>query len=402
VVAVASPSSKSATVVWRKQRVVVAKTPPPSKQAAAKVAAAQIVDLKTLEGFPCLPAMVRGRHSRPAAHATKRAQALIDRNSTSTNVAAGPQPFLAIALSFRHNRLVNAAAAPSAPKTTWTILEVVRWTTGRFERQGIGSARLDAELLAARAFHRTRVELYVHFDQPLAERELAEYRGLVEQRLAGEPVAYLLGRKEFWSLDLEVSPAVLVPRPDTEALVEQALDLLREGPGGERSARVADVGTGSGAVGLALKRERPGDEIVATDLSEAALAVARGNAQRLGLDMTLVAGDLLAPLEDLGPFDLVASNPPYIPSADIDGLAAEVRREPRLALDGGLDGLDVVRRLAAEAPRVLAPGGALAMEIGAGQAPAAKEILHAHGYAGVGTRRDLAGIERVVFGRSPS
>ena len=122
---------------------------------------------------------------------------------------------------------MNAPVAPSAQKPTWTILEVVRWTTGRFERQGIASARLDAELLAARAFHRTRVELYTHFDQPLGEGELADYRGLVERRLAGEPVAYLLGRKEFWSLDLEVGPAVLVPRPDTEALVEQALALLR-------------------------------------------------------------------------------------------------------------------------------------------------------------------------------
>ena len=190
-------------------------------------------------------------------------------------------------------------ATPSAQKPSWTILEVVRWTTGRFERQGIPSARLDAELLAARAFGRSRIELYVHFDQPLAERELAEYRGLVERRLAGESVAYVLGRKEFWSLDLEVSPAVLVPRPDTETLVEQALALLREHPGADARARVADVGTGSGAVALALKRERPGDEIAGTDLSGDALAIARGNAARLGLELNLVAGDLLGPLAGL-------------------------------------------------------------------------------------------------------
>lgn len=294
---------------------------------------------------------------------------------------------------------MNAPAAPAAHKTTWTILEVVRWTTGRFERHGLPSARLDAELLAARAFHRTRVELYTHFDQPLGEGELGEYRGLVERRLAGEPVAYLLGRKEFWSLELDVGPAVLVPRPDTETLVEQALALLADGAGAERPARVADVGTGSGAVALALKHERPSDQIVATDISVDALACARGSAERLGLEVTFIAGDLLAPLLELPPFDLVVSNPPYVPSGDIDALAAEVRREPRLALDGGADGLALVRRLAAEAPGLLLPGGALAIEIGAGQAEAAVEILRAQGYGHLGTRRDLAGIERVVFGR---
>jgi release factor glutamine methyltransferase len=295
--------------------------------------------------------------------------------------------------------LVIAAPAPAGQKPSWTILEVLRWTTGRFERQGIASARLDAELLAARAFQRTRVELYMHFDQPLGERELADYRGLVEQRLLGEPVAYILGRKEFWSLDLEVGPAVLVPRPDTETLIEQALELLRPLAEAGSPLRVADVGTGSGAIALALKREHPEAEVVAVDVSPEALAVARANAARLGLDLTFAQGDLAAPLTALGPFALIVSNPPYIPSGDLDGLAAEVRREPRLALDGGADGLTLVRRLAAEATAVLGPGGALAMEIGAGQAAAAKEILQGNGYAAVGSRPDLAGIERVVFGR---
>jgi release factor glutamine methyltransferase len=293
---------------------------------------------------------------------------------------------------------VIAAPAPSGQKTTWTILEVLRWTTGRFERHGIESARLDAELLAARAFRHTRVELYMHFDQPLGERELAEYRGLVERRLGGEPVAYILGRKEFWSLDLEVGPAVLVPRPDTEALVEQALELLGTIPSAGKPLRLADVGTGSGAVALALKHERRQDEVVAVDVSSEALAVARANAERLGLEITFAQGDLGEPLIGLAPFDLIVSNPPYIPSDDIDGLAAEVRREPRLALDGGADGLALVRRLATAAVPLLAPGAALAMEIGAGQSPAAMEILRGNGYAAVGSRRDLAGIERVIFG----
>jgi release factor glutamine methyltransferase len=293
---------------------------------------------------------------------------------------------------------VIAAAAPTGAKTTWTILEVLRWTTGRFERHGIASARLDAELLAARAFGRSRVELYMHFDQPLDEGELAAYRGLVERRLADEPVAYILGRKEFWSLDLEVSSAVLVPRPDTETLVEQALDSLAAMPSGERPRRLADVGTGSGAIALALKHERPDDDVFAVDVSPEALAIARGNAERLGIAVTFVLGNLVEPLAELGPFDLIASNPPYIPSGDIDGLPANVRREPRLALDGGEDGLALVRRLAAAAPGMLAPGGVLAIEIGAGQAAEATEILRRNGFARVGTRQDLAGIERVVHG----
>jgi release factor glutamine methyltransferase len=290
---------------------------------------------------------------------------------------------------------VIAAPAPVSPKPRWTILEVLRWTTGRFERHGIASARLDAELLATCAFHRSRVELYTHFDQPLDESELLDYRGLVERRLQDEPVAYILGRKEFWSLDLAITKAVLVPRPDTETLVEQALALL---PALPAAACVADVGTGSGAVALALKQERPADQVVAVDLSAEALAVARGNAQRLGLDISFVQGNLVAPLARMGPFQLLASNPPYIRTRDIAGLPAEVRHEPRLALDGGEDGLAVVRRLAADALGVLAPGGALAMEIGAGQAAAAAAILRDAGYTDIGTRPDLAGIERVVFG----
>jgi release factor glutamine methyltransferase len=298
---------------------------------------------------------------------------------------------------FRHNQQVLPAPSTPAPKTTqtWTILEVVRWTTGRFERQGIETARLDAELLATRAFVRSRVELYTHFDQPLAETELSTYRALVQRRLSGEPVAYILGRKEFWSIDLVVDERVLIPRPDTEALVEQGLEFLAHRE--SEPARVADIGTGSGAVAIALKKERPHDQVFAVDVSADALAVARDNAARLGLEIELLQGDLTAPLA--GQLDLIVSNPPYIPSRDIDGLSPEVRNEPRLALDGGADGLALVRRLSAEARNVLAPGGWLAMEIGADQADAARAILLAEGYRAVGSRRDLGGIDRVVFGQ---
>jgi release factor glutamine methyltransferase len=275
------------------------------------------------------------------------------------------------------------------------VLEVVRWTTARFEKQGLASPRLDAELLATRAFAISRVELYTHFDRPLGEEELAAYRELVRRRLAGNPVAYLLGQKEFWSLDLRVDPRVLVPRPDTETLVELALDRLAAWPP-DHPVRVADIGTGSGAIALALKKERPGAEVWAVDVSADALAVARDNAARLALDVHFVGGHLLDPLE--GPFALIVSNPPYIPSGDIDGLAPEVRHEPRLALDGGADGLDVVRELIGQAARQLAPGGTLAVEIGADQAGATRDLFTRAGFAEVGHREDLAGIARVVHG----
>jgi len=337
-------------------------------------------------GGPPLTRRRRRRRPLPEGRGGERGQ-----RQTPLNLAFGG--------SIRHNHGVIVAPTTPAQKQVWTILEVLRWTIGRFERHGVASARLDAELLAALAFARTRVELYTHFDQPLGEPELTAYRGLVQRRMAGEPVAYILGRKEFWSLDLEVDARVLVPRPDTETLVEQALELLKEGNTDGRALRAADIGTGSGALALALKKERPGDEVFAIDVSVDALAVARANANRLGLEVTFLQGDLVGPLGNLGPFDLIASNPPYIPSADIAGLSPEVRSEPRLALDGGQDGLMLVRRLASEARGVLAPGGALAMEIGAGQAGEVAAILRGEGYASVRTRQDLAGIERVVFGQ---
>ncbi len=292
-----------------------------------------------------------------------------------------------------------SAASTPAPKTTqaWTILEVLRWTVGRFERQGIESARLDAELLATRAFSRSRVELYTHYDQPLDETELASYRALVQRRLSGESVAYILGNKEFWSIDFAVDARVLVPRPDTETLVEQALELLAKL---DKPCRVADIGTGSGAIAIALKKERPDDEVFAVDASPDALAVAQANAARLNLPVTFLQGDLVSSLP--GRFALIVSNPPYIPTAEIDTLSAEVRGEPRMALDGGADGLDLVRRLVGGAVAFLADDGWLAMEIGAGQAEAAMGVLRGAGYRELGSRRDLAGVERVVFGQRPT
>jgi release factor glutamine methyltransferase len=282
----------------------------------------------------------------------------------------------------------------------WTILGVLNWTEQRFRDRGVETPRLDAQLLLAHVLKRDRVHLYTHFDQPLGAEELAAYRGLIQRRLAGEPVAYLVGKKEFRSLELAVDARVLVPRPDTETLVDVALALLAEREG--TAARVVDVGTGSGAVALALKKERPELEVVAIDRSADAAAVARANAERLALAVEVLEGDLLAPVagEGRAKLALVVSNPPYIPTAEVAKLPAEVRKEPLGALDGGADGLDVVRRLIADAPSVLEAGGALAMEVGAGQAPAVVALFAADGrYEPAVATKDLAGIERVVAAR---
>jgi release factor glutamine methyltransferase len=266
--------------------------------------------------------------------------------------------------------------------------------------------RLDAELLASHAFGLSRITLYTEFDRPLSPPELGRLRELVKRRQAGEPVAYLTGRKQFWNIELEVDQRVLVPRPDTETVVEAALALCRAvaaetGGSDGQWARIVDVGTGSGAIALALKKELPQAEVLAIDSSADALAVARGNALRLGLEVTFLEGDLLDPLDEAAPVDLIVANLPYVPSGDIPGLAPEVRSEPLVALDGGEDGLDLVRRLVARAASVLRPGGALVLEVGLGQAGAVVALTRAAGLTLPETRADLAGTARVVIARRP-
>jgi release factor glutamine methyltransferase len=250
---------------------------------------------------------------------------------------------------------------------------------------GCESPRLDAELLLAHVLGVDRAALITDPERGLEPDEARAFMDLAARRREREPVAYLLGSKGFRTIDLAVDARVLVPRPETEHVVEAALEL----PAG---ARVADVGTGSGAIALALKTERPDLEIVATELSPDALAVARANAARLGLDVELLEGDLLDPVA--GPLDAVVSNPPYVAAGDV--LPRDVGHEPREALFGGEDGLDVIRRL------VVAARGVpfFAMEVGAGQAHAVAELVGAEGWPDVSTVRDLAGIERVVVGRS--
>jgi len=289
------------------------------------------------------------------------------------------------------------SAAESAPRV-WTVLDVLRWTAQRFSERGVGSPRLDAELLIAHALALPRIGVYTQSERPLSADELERLRELVRRRQGGESVAYLTGRKEFYGIALTVDARVLVPRPDTETLVEEALARIAARAEGAAPARIADVGTGSGAVALALAKHVPGAQVFAVDVSPDALAVASANAEALALAVTLLEGDLAAPLSAHAPFDLIVANLPYVPAGDIAGLAAEVRAEPRLALDGGADGLDLVRRLCVAAPPLLAPGGALALEIGAGQADATAALLAAAGFSDVTRRRDLGGVERVVAG----
>jgi release factor glutamine methyltransferase len=286
----------------------------------------------------------------------------------------------------------------SAAAPTWTILGVLNWTVGRFAERGLATPRLDAEVLLAHVLGLDRVGLYTRFDQPLERAELEAFRELIRRRTRGEPCAYLTGRKEFWSLSFAVDARVLVPRPETELLVEAALALTTGAPAGV----LADLGTGSGAIACALKHERPDWRVLATDVSPDALAVASANVAALGLAVELLEGDLIAPLLPYAPLDLLVSNPPYIGAAELATLGPEVREhEPRRALSPGADGLAILKRLVAAAPPLLRPGAALALEIGSGQGAAVRDLLAAAGFVAITVRPDYAGHDRVAWGRRP-
>jgi release factor glutamine methyltransferase len=258
---------------------------------------------------------------------------------------------------------------------------------------GHDEARIDAELLLARVLDRPRAWLYAHADEvPDADRRAA-FRRLVEARSAGQPVAYLTGRRGFRAFDLAVTADVLIPRPETELLVELALERL-----GERGA-VADLGTGSGAIALAIARERPSLRVVATDASEAALAIARTNAQRVGLaNVRFAHGDWCAAL-GAERFDAIVSNPPYIAADDPHLGQGDLRFEPRAALAAGADGLDAIRAIILSAPSHLVDGGWLLLEHGAEQGSAVRGLLEGQGFVSVRTMRDLAGHERATLAR---
>jgi release factor glutamine methyltransferase len=276
---------------------------------------------------------------------------------------------------------------------TWTTLKVLNWTKEHLAAKGVENARLEAEWMLCAATGLDRMGLYLNFEKPLNEAELGAFRAMVARRAKREPLQYILGSQEFHGLEFEVTPDVLIPRHDTETLVAEALRLMP----GARS--VLDIGTGSGCIAVALAKELPAAAVTATDLSEAALAVARRNAARNGVTIEFLAGSLLEPVVGRR-FDMIVSNPPYIPAADIEALEPEVRDyEPRGALDGGADGLDAYRELIPAALTCLNPGGWILVEIGIGQSEAVRELFVANGLTELITAGDPGGIERVAGGR---
>jgi release factor glutamine methyltransferase len=278
-----------------------------------------------------------------------------------------------------------------------SVSETVRLMAQAFRVAGVDEAEVDARALLGHALHLDRAQLIAQDDRILEAREIDAVSALAARRLKREPVARILGRKEFWDQMLEVSPPVLVPRPETETVVEAALDfVVRSGLRMEK-LRILDIGTGSGALLLALLGELPNAVGTGTDVSAAALNVARENAARNGLAArcAFFECDIAQGIE--GPFNLIVSNPPYIPHGEIATLAPEVRDyAPAVALDGGHDGLDAYRAIAGEARRLLAPAGRLVVELGAGQEPAVRALFINAGLHVTAARKDLAGIPRAL------
>lgn len=277
------------------------------------------------------------------------------------------------------------------------LVDVLVKTEGYLRERGVDAPRLEAELLLCKVLNVQRLQLYLAFDRPLTPAELDALRPLVARRGRREPMAWILGSVGFHAIDLQVDPGVLVPRPDTETLVELALEWIPPGPD---PVYVADVGCGTGAIGLAVAAARPNARVYAIDLSKPALENTRANVAALGLGerVAVLSGDLLDAVPAQRPIDWVLSNPPYIPSGDIPGLMPEVsRHEPRTALDGGADGLAIYRRLIPAAARRARRG--VMVEIGIHQAPLVMDLFRQAGLTDLTTRADLGGVLRVVAGR---
>lgn len=289
----------------------------------------------------------------------------------------------------------------SNPNAPWTVRSIYQWTAGFFTQRGVPSPKQDALYLIGDALNLDRNKVLLSFDQPLNGPELEAIRDRVKRRAAGEPVAYITGHRGFWTLDLKVDPRVLIPRPETERLVELALEALRAAPlSAIEAPRIADVCTGSGCVALALASELPAARVVALDLSADALAVARENVAHLGFGdrVACLRGHLLDPLPADRQVEIVVSNPPYIERGDIAGLMVDVRdHEPHMALDGGEDGLDIIRDLVRQAGDRLVPGGRLLFEIGAEQGASASAVCAEDGrFTDVKVHKDYGQRDRVV------
>ncbi len=289
------------------------------------------------------------------------------------------------------------ADVPTIEPKTWTIGEIVKWATDDFRTRGIENPGLDAQLIVAFTLKVTRTQIIVDAQRPLSGDELTKLRALIKRRRSREPMAYLLGEREFYGRTFKVDSRVLIPRPDTETLIEVALTRTRAQ---SMYARVLDLCTGSGCVAVTLAKERPTTRVTGTDKSADAVAVARDNAARLGAtNVWFAVSDLFEHAR--GPYEIVTANPPYIATEEIPKLQPEIDKyEPKLALDGGPDGLDLVRKIAAQASARLITGGVLALEIGAGQARDTAEILRANGFGDIEIARDYGRIERVVSGLS--
>ena len=283
----------------------------------------------------------------------------------------------------------------------WTIGKVASWATDDFRTRGLESPRLEAELLLGHVLNIDRIRILLDRERPLSAEELARYKALIVRRRTHEPVAYLRGEREFYGRVFRVDNRVLIPRPDTETLVEIALERTRD-----RSlyARVLDLCTGSGCVAITLAKERPTFRLTATDLSAGALVVAKDNAHRLGAhgNLAFAHGNLFDAVPGIPPLDLIVGNPPYIPDGDLAGLDPDVRdHEPHVALAGGLDGLDLVRRIVSGAPQRLRSGGVLALEVMMGQSDEVEALFRAEGFFDVVARKDYGGIPRVISGIRP-
>lgn len=277
-----------------------------------------------------------------------------------------------------------------------TVRDILGKTIPYLSEKGMESPRLEADLMLAWVLGIPRIKLYSDPDRPLNSAELQCYREIIVKRVQGWPLAYLTGEKAFLSWDFRVTPAVLIPRPETELLVEKVVDLLKGRPG----IRGIDVGTGSGAIGVTLAKLLPGSEWWAVDISNDALEVAGDNAIRLGVAerIRFMLGDLLEPVMDQGKFDVIVSNPPYVPRDVIHSLQPEVKREPVSALDGGLDGLDIYRRLIPQTSGMLVKNGILAMEHGSDQRMPLEAILGDSGFE-YQAFTDLAGLDRILIGK---
>jgi len=284
---------------------------------------------------------------------------------------------------------------------SWTILRLIDWTKGYLDKKGIATARLDGELLLAHILGTDRTHLYMNFDQPLTEKEMADFKALLQRRAKHEPLQYITGEQEFWSMSFRVSPSVLIPRPETELLVEEGADALgRDFPG--EHLKILDIGTGSGALAAALASELKEAVVTGVDISKDAIGIAQKNMEKNGLSdvVTIIEGDLFGPVAGAR-FHLIVSNPPYIPKSELAALQPEVKDfEPLSALDGGEDGLDYYRQIIPAAPEFLVPGGWLMFEHGAGQSADIVGLFEKTGcFEEITSVNDYAGLDRLVKGR---